>query len=941
MSGTLKKKDDLMSGLWVEQFFVLDPGSRRLAYYAKEPATLTAGGGSEFRFCNYENIEERGGSSRKFRLDIHVDQSGKEKTIAVAARTQQDKIAWIQALASTDEMEFICPQCYEAFKKQQDLVGHFEEHQAEANALLLHERNDAQSPEGGDVERQFEPIQILDDYVGAPEREMRSAQLLSEMVMESEMIKEMVNTAKTREDLLDMNHHFAHMLGRLPLPLSDLEGLTLKQANKDASRERFIVNGRLVEGCNFMKELLDKVAPLDTGIKKASELPASQYVYFLTSRTIWDGDIYFVANALLVQPSPFNLLMQPVLKSDLPSIHVDIQAEMVEETLEEEKRRIEDEAAEATRTRRRRSADDVDVTKRSAKKGRQRRLKNIVFIRTFSSYALHRGDDIDSFSGDGGWIHLDASLTVRVDLENREHSRHLKLTLKAPFGGMADLASGMAGHQCQICAKAHVGQEQSKLGDAMGSMLKVKHQQVEALQEALSAKDKQVGALTEEVARLRSQHDQDLSAATARVQDSMGADGREQRASQKDSQAAMNAAIKSLMAEQAHKLAKIKEQEAEKMGEMRDRMESLTEAHETAITELVQHVETARDTERSIEMQQEIVAREAQCMALQAQVADLEGQMAQNSHTLASKEAELATTYQETRIKAEEAGRQELEAAMGRERGELRAEYESELQSRKAQLADLQVVLQAANAKCAQLEVEFAEKDKERVGAMAKLSKGMEHEHQLALEAALKAKEAEGHAERVDQEKMLAMTNERLMDAVNQLCELGMEPSRGPTKVEMAEAEAKAEADAEVEAKARAREATAAAALAFAVKRESDMEEEDYIIEAARKRTEREQGAGAEAEAKSRREERSPKRILRDAEAAAASERAKLRVEAATATAAALSPKKLFATRKDDGDDDAEDASSVTSAGSDQTDQGIKEAEKDRRFKKPMTIVGV
>jgi hypothetical protein len=56
------------------------------------------------------------------------------------------------------------------------------------------------------------------------------------------------------------------------------------------------------------------------------------------------------------------------------------------------------------------------------------------------------------------------------------YSRHLKLTLKAPFGGMADLASGMAGHQCQYCAKAHVGSEQSKLGDAMGSMLKVKHQ---------------------------------------------------------------------------------------------------------------------------------------------------------------------------------------------------------------------------------------------------------------------------------------------------------------------------------------------------------------------------------------------------------------------------------------------------------------------------------
>jgi hypothetical protein len=265
MSGTLKKKDDMMSGLWVEHFFVLDPGSRRLAYYAKEPVTLTAGGGSEYRFCDYENIEERGGSSRKFRLDIHVDQGGKEKVIAVAAKTQQDKIAWIQALASSDEMEFICPQCYKAFKKQQDLVGHFEEHQAEANALLLESRGAAQSPEGADVERQFEPIQILDNYVGAPELEMRSAQLMSEMVMESEMIKEMVKMSKTREDLLDMNHHFAHMLGKLPLPTSDLEGLTLKQANKDASRERFIVNGRLVEGGDFFKELLEKVAPLDTG----------------------------------------------------------------------------------------------------------------------------------------------------------------------------------------------------------------------------------------------------------------------------------------------------------------------------------------------------------------------------------------------------------------------------------------------------------------------------------------------------------------------------------------------------------------------------------------------------------------------------------------------------------------------------------------------------
>jgi hypothetical protein len=162
------------------------------------------------------------------------------------------------------------------------------------------------------------------------------------------------------------------------------------------------------------------------GIKKVSELPASQYVYFLTSRTIWDGDIYFVANALLVQPSPFNLLMQPVLKSDLPSIHVDIQAEMVEEGVAEEE---EAAAEELARNRRRRSADDADSTRRKegtkGKKGR--RLKNIVFIRTFSSYDLHRGDDIDSFSGDGGWLHLDASLTVRVDLEKREHSRHLKV----------------------------------------------------------------------------------------------------------------------------------------------------------------------------------------------------------------------------------------------------------------------------------------------------------------------------------------------------------------------------------------------------------------------------------------------------------------------------------------------------------------------------------
>lgn len=327
MSGILLKKDDFITGLWTEQFFVLDPESRRLAHYSSEPATLNAGGGSEYRLTTYENIEERGGTSRKFRLNIHVEQSGREKVLSVAANTQQDKIAWIQALAGTDDMGFICPQCYKAFKMSQDLVGHFEQHQPDSNAdtgfdIYMSSEDDDDDADGKrfgaaspEVNSAFEPIQFLDDYAGDNAGlSKRGAELLSEMVQESETLKELVNNAQTREDLMDMNHHYCEMLSKLPLPTSDLEGLTLKQANKDASRERFIVNGRLVEGAKFWRELKEKVAPLDTAPKTkqpgVNVLPAAQYVYFLTSRTIWDGDIYFVSNSIFVEPSLFNLIMQ-------------------------------------------------------------------------------------------------------------------------------------------------------------------------------------------------------------------------------------------------------------------------------------------------------------------------------------------------------------------------------------------------------------------------------------------------------------------------------------------------------------------------------------------------------------------------------------------------------------------------------------------------------
>jgi hypothetical protein len=295
-------------------------------------------------------------------------------------------------------------------------------------------------------------IQILDDYAESPEREKKAAELLRMVVRQSAIIKDLVKSAKTREDLLDINHHFGHILGKLALPASDLEGLTLKQADKDSSRERFILNGRMVEGPNFMKELLDKTAALKS-VKKAELLTIAQYIYMLCSRTIWDGDIYFIAHSLFVQPSQLDLLMQPVLKSDVPryaTYHSTLPPPPASASSASSSplRAQVSLTLSSTRSIHVEIKEDLDTG------------KNVIFIRTFSSYDLHRSDDIDAgaFSA-GGWVHLDASLTVRVDIEGSangdgewHHTRHLKLAFKAPFGGLADLGCGKRNR----CAHPHV-----------------------------------------------------------------------------------------------------------------------------------------------------------------------------------------------------------------------------------------------------------------------------------------------------------------------------------------------------------------------------------------------------------------------------------------------------------------------------------------------------
>ena len=66
MSGFLRKKDEVVMGLWGEYFFVLEPQRRLIRYYRDEPASLTdARGGTEYSVTGYKTINERGGSSRK------------------------------------------------------------------------------------------------------------------------------------------------------------------------------------------------------------------------------------------------------------------------------------------------------------------------------------------------------------------------------------------------------------------------------------------------------------------------------------------------------------------------------------------------------------------------------------------------------------------------------------------------------------------------------------------------------------------------------------------------------------------------------------------------------------------------------------------------------------------------------------------------------------
>jgi hypothetical protein len=68
----------------------------------------------------------------------------------------------------------------------------------------------------------------------------------------------------------------------------------------------------------------------------------------------------------------------------------------------------------------------------------------------------------------------------------------LQLALKAPFGGLADLASSGLSHQCYICAQAHAKIQRGRFAGAMESTVRINQQQIGALEDALTTKDKEV-----------------------------------------------------------------------------------------------------------------------------------------------------------------------------------------------------------------------------------------------------------------------------------------------------------------------------------------------------------------------------------------------------------------------------------------------------------------
>jgi hypothetical protein len=102
MNGYLDKKDDTFKSRWSEQFFVLDPLSRRLAFYKVKPSKLTASGGAEHRFRSFNDIPERGGKSKPFRIDIFV--AKRDSAIAVCAESAEIKAQWIQAFEESLEI---------------------------------------------------------------------------------------------------------------------------------------------------------------------------------------------------------------------------------------------------------------------------------------------------------------------------------------------------------------------------------------------------------------------------------------------------------------------------------------------------------------------------------------------------------------------------------------------------------------------------------------------------------------------------------------------------------------------------------------------------------------------------------------------------------------------------------------------------------------------
>jgi hypothetical protein len=126
-----------------------------------------------------------------------------------------------------------------------------------------------------------------------PQGGYTTANLLDSLEHAAAHIKAVVQGAESRDDYLEIFHHFKPVLDEFQLPPSTID---LVQAYKDAQREKFLIDGKRVDGLDFLGEV--KRATCSICASQHQRLDAIDHIVGLCSRTVWDGDAFLILRSL-------------------------------------------------------------------------------------------------------------------------------------------------------------------------------------------------------------------------------------------------------------------------------------------------------------------------------------------------------------------------------------------------------------------------------------------------------------------------------------------------------------------------------------------------------------------------------------------------------------------------------------------------------------------